>query len=259
MIAVVGFVYSVTSIAGGNGFLAVYLTGIIVGNSNFIHRKSIVKFHDGLAWLMQIAMFLTLGLLVFPSQLVPVIGSGLLISAFLIVVARPVAVFISLCFSKFSLREKAFISWVGLRGAVPIILATYPLVAGVQRADAIFNIVFFIVMTSSIIQGAFLALPAKWLGVDTEMVESAEELPNLFSGEYITNKLLEIKVPDGSKVIGKQIVEIDLPEDFQILLLSRNLKLINPIGRTVIQPGDSLLILADCNSPEKILQLGNIL
>src|SRR5262249_31469246 len=136
------FTFGVTASLGGSGFLAVYLVGLIMGNRDVRDRPSLVRFHGGLASLMEIAMFLTLGLLVFPSRLVTVAGVGLLVTLFLIVVARPLSVFVSLAIAHLSIRDKAFVSWVGLRGAVPIILATFPLLASVPRADLIFDIVF---------------------------------------------------------------------------------------------------------------------
>jgi cell volume regulation protein A len=161
--------YGVLDLVGGNGFLAVYVAGIVIGNRKFVHKQMLLSFHDGLAWLMQIAMFVTLGLLVFPSRVVPVMGLGVLIAACLIFVARPFSVFLLTAFSGWSLREKAFVSWVGLRGAVPIILATYPLLAGVERAQFMFNVVFFVVITSVVLQGTTLPLVAKWLRVDADM------------------------------------------------------------------------------------------
>ena len=145
------FTYSITHVIGGNGFLAIYLCAVIIGNSNMVHRRSLIKFYDGQAWLMQIAMFLTLGLLIFPSQLLPVAGEGILIASFLIFIARPLAVMVSLSFAKdMNFRKKLFISWVGLRGAVPIIFATYPLLAGIDNAKTLFNLVFFISASSSL-------------------------------------------------------------------------------------------------------------
>lgn len=158
--------YSIVNLLGGNGFLAVYLGGIVIGNQRFLRKRALLSFHEGLAWMMQIAMFVTLGLLVFPSNLVPVMGYGLLIAACLIFVARPISVFLLTAFSGWNLQEKTFISWVGLRGAVPIILATYPLLAGVEQARFIFNTVFFVVLTSVILQGTTLPIVAKWLRVD---------------------------------------------------------------------------------------------
>ena len=150
---VVYITFSATDFVGGNGFLAIYICAVYLGNQDLIHKKTILKMFDGLAWLMQIVLFLTLGLLVFPSQIIPYIGVGLLISLFLIVIARPVGVFLSLIFFKMKLRRRFYISWVGLRGAVPIVFATYPLLAGIERANIIFNIVFFISVTSILIQG----------------------------------------------------------------------------------------------------------
>lgn len=147
-IALMFITFSATDFLGGNGFLAIYVSAVYLGNQDLIHKKAILKMYDGLAWLMQIVLFLTLGLLVFPSNIVPYIGIGLLISIFLIVVARPLSVFISLAFFRMQFRRRAYIAWVGLRGAVPIVFATYPLLAGIEKANAIFNIVFFISVTS---------------------------------------------------------------------------------------------------------------
>src|SRR5262249_40663807 len=151
-----------TASVHGNGFLAVYIAGLVVGNSDFVHKRSLMRFHDGMAWLMQIAMFLTLGLLVFPLQIVPVVGAGIVVALFLMFVARPASVFMSLVLSRLSWREKTFVTWAGLRGAVPIILATFPLLAGLPKSPTIFNLVFFIVLFSVLLQGTTLGLVARW-------------------------------------------------------------------------------------------------
>ena len=157
--------YAVTQWLNGNGFLAVYLMGITLGNSSFSHKESLVIFHHGISWLGTIAMFVTLGLLVFPSRLPTVATSGAILSLFLIFVARPVAVYLSLLFSKYNLREKSMVAWVGLKGSVPVVLATYPMVAGISGADMIFNLVFFIVLSSVLIQGTSISLVARILRV----------------------------------------------------------------------------------------------
>lgn len=167
-LSLVLFAYGITASVGGNGFLAVYLAGIHMGNSKFRHKRSLKGFHEGLAWLMQILMFLALGLQVFPSHLVPVLGGGLLLSVFLMVIARPVAIFSLLWWTSMPLSEQALVAWVGLRGAVPIILATFPLVAGLPQADLFFHLVFFIVLTSVLLQGTSIPLVARWLGVDAK-------------------------------------------------------------------------------------------
>src|SRR5262249_41451541 len=136
----------------GSGFLAVYLAGLTMRRKSFIHQQNVLRFHDGLAWLMQVTMFLMLGLQVFPARLLPVAGVGIMVSLFLIIVARPAAVHLSLAFSSMPFREQTLVAWAGLRGSVPIILATFPLLAGVKQADTIFHLVFFITLTSVFIQ-----------------------------------------------------------------------------------------------------------
>lgn len=164
-IALVLFTYGLTAILGGSGFLAVYIVGLLLGNSSVQRVDRLSRFHDSLAWLMQIAMFLILGLLVFPSRLPTVVGSGLLITVVVVFLARPVSVLIALFPVHMSLREKLFVSWVGLRGAVPIVLATFPLLAGVSKASLLFDLVFFVVLASVLLQGTTVTLVAKWLGV----------------------------------------------------------------------------------------------
>ncbi|HEY7355592.1 MAG TPA: potassium/proton antiporter, partial [Ktedonobacterales bacterium] len=161
-LSLVFLTYAVTTIFDGSGFLAVYLAGLVMGSWDFTHKDSLMRFHDGLAWLTQIGMFLTLGLLVFPSQLVPIFISGLAMAGVLIFLARPVSVLLCLLLTSMPLNEKLFVSWVGLRGAAPIILATFPLLAGTGQARLIFNLVFFIVLTSILLQGTSIPLVARW-------------------------------------------------------------------------------------------------
>jgi cell volume regulation protein A len=165
--ALVLFIYASAASLHGSGFLAVYLAGLIVGNSHVAERASLMLFHNGLASLMEIAMFLTLGLLVFPSRLPAIAGVSVLMTLFLMLVARPVSVFLSLLFVHMPVREKAFVSWVGLRGAVPIVLATFPMLAGLPKADIIFDIVFFTVLVSVLVQGTTIPHVARWLRVTT--------------------------------------------------------------------------------------------
>lgn len=158
--------YGLTAQLRGSGFLAVYLAGLFVRRRPVAHRRSLSQFHDGLAWLMQIAMFLILGLQVFPARLLPIAGIGLLVSLFLILIARPLSVYASLAFSRLSFREQTLVAWVGLRGAVPIVLATFPLLAGIQQADTIFHLVFFIALTSVLLQGPPIAWITRILRLD---------------------------------------------------------------------------------------------
>jgi cell volume regulation protein A len=256
-IAFVLVTYSLTALVGGNGFLAVYVAGIVIGQRRFIHRAGVIQFHDGLDWLLQIAMFLTLGLLVFPSQLVDVAGTGLLIAAVLIVVARPISVFVVLAFTRFSFREKVFISWVGLRGAAPIVLATFPLLAGIERSGQIFNLVFFVVLTSVLLQGTLVKHAARWLGVeDTDPAPAQSPLAKAMQDGILGNDTFELTLEAESPGVGRQIVDLALPDDVLILLIGREGDVIVPKGATVLNAGDRLLVLA-ASRPDEIRMLLN--
>ncbi|RPH35586.1 potassium/proton antiporter [bacterium] len=236
--------YAFTATLGGSGFLAVYVVGIIAGNSEFIHKRSTKRFFEGLAWLSQIAMFLTLGLLVFPSYLAPVAATGLLVSAFLMFVARPAGVLVSLAAAKQSWREKIFVSWVGLRGAVPIILATFPLIAGFSGSGQLFNLVFFIVLTSALLQGWSIPLVARFLGV--EAPQSRRQAPTVeFEGTRESSMdTIDFIVPFNAAIAGRPIVELGLPQNSLIVLLTRGNKFLVPNGGTVLETGDAVVVLA---------------
>ncbi len=235
--------YAGTAVLGGNGFLAVYIAGIVMGQHDFVHKRSLTRFHDGMAWLMQIAMFLTLGLLVFPSQLPAVAVPAIAAALVLVFVARPIAVFICLAFSSFNWREKLLVSWVGLRGAVPIILATFPLIAGVPQANTIFNHVFFIVLVSVLLQGTTISMVARWLKLQTPPAPRM----NLLS-EGVANALVEIPVSAASRAAGKQIVELGLPSSALIVSIAREGATFVPNGSTVLEPHDVLLLVSDPNT-----------
>jgi cell volume regulation protein A len=237
--------FSATDFVGGNGFLAIYICAVYLGNQDLIHKKTILKMFDGLAWLMQIVLFLTLGLLVFPSQIIPYIGIGLLISLFLIIVARPISVFLSLIFFKMRMKRRFYISWVGLRGAVPIVFATYPLLAGIDKAHMIFNIVFFISVTSILIQGTTLSIVAKWLGV--AIPEKAKKLTttDLLFSENPKTIMREITVGTDCYAANKKIVELGFPKNAIIAMIKRGDKYITPNGSTEIKSDDTLIVLAD--------------
>lgn len=209
--------------------------------------------YDGLAWLMQIVLFLTLGLLVLPSQIIPVIGIGMMISMFLMFVARPVSVFISLMFFKMRIQRRLYISWVGLRGAVPIVFATYPLLAGIEKANMIFNIVFFIALTSLLIQGTSLSVVAKWLKVSRPSEEKELSPSEQFVEEHPKTEMREIGIGNASHVAGKRIVEIEFPQSAIIAMIKRDDQYITAHGSTVIQGGDVLIVLA--NSKEKMKEV----
>lgn len=244
-IALMFITFSATDFVGGNGFLAIYICAVYLGNQDLIHKKTILKMFDGLAWLMQIVLFLTLGLLVFPSQITPYIGIGLLISLFLIFIARPVGVFISLLFFKMKMRRRFYISWVGLRGAVPIVFATYPLLAGIEKANMIFNIVFFISVTSVLLQGTTLSIVAKWLHV--ALPEKAKPIAD--NERYILDlpksAMEEITVTAHCFAANKRIVDLRFPQTAFITIIKRKGNFVRAGGTTIIKPNDVLVVLLD--------------
>jgi cell volume regulation protein A len=233
--------FGATTYAGGSGFLAVYIAGLVLGNRVYIHKRSLTRFHDGLAWLMQIVMFLTLGLLVFPSQILPVLGVGVVVTAFLTLVARPLSVYLSLFRSRFSLAEQTLIGWAGLRGAVPIILATFPLVAGVPGGEELFNIVFFVVLASTLVQGTTIPAVARWLRLDGPAFEQEP----IWAGEPVQRGLFEYRVPADSPMIGRQIAQAGLPAAAEVVLLRRYDAYVVVKGSTRLRRDDVLLLLAD--------------
>jgi len=232
VIALMFITFSATDFVGGNGFLAIYICAVYLGNQDLIHKSTILKMFDGIAWLMQIVLFLTLGLLVFPSHIIPYMGIGLLISVFLILVARPAAVFISLIFFKMKMRRRFYISWVGLRGAVPIVFATYPLLAGIDKANVL-------------IQGTTLSLFAKWLNVALP----EEVKPIAENDRYILNlpksAMEEILIPPNSFAVDKRIIDLHFPKSAFIVMIKRNDKFVRPGGSTVIEANDTLVLLLD--------------
>ncbi len=247
-ISIVMATFGITETVKGNGYLAVYVCGIVMGGGDFLYKYSLQRFHDGFAWLMQIIMFLVLGLLVTPSEVVnfPVMSMGLLISFCLMFVARPVAVFVGSMFSRFNWREKLFVSWTGLRGAVPIILATYPLTAGHPQAKYMFNVIFFVVLTSVMIQGKTLAWFAKFLGIDAAVREAKTWTLNFdITPASGTDETRELDLPDDAAVIGTAVKDLRFPDGVTILLISRGDKYLIPKGGTVLEQDDTLLLFGD--------------
>ena len=245
VIAIMFFSFSFTDFIGGNGFLAVYISAVYLGNQYLIHKKTIMQVFDGLAWLMQIVLFLTLGLLVFPSQIIPVIGTGLLLSAFLMLVARPLGVFASLLPFGLKMKTITFISWVGLRGAVPIVFATYPLLAGIDKSGMIFNLVFFISLSSVLLQGTTLSIVARWIRVSVPEKAKQKTPPEIELSDTMKSELTEIFIDDGNPVIGKRILELGFPHAALIALIKRSGKYITPNGSTILESGDTLVIIAE--------------
>ena len=236
--------YSVTDSLAGNGFLAVYMAGLVMRSRNFIHKQSLVRFHDGLGWMMQIAMFLTLGLQVFPSRLMEVAGSGLAIATFLMCVARPSAVMATLLPTALTLRERMLVGWVGLRGAAPIVLATFPLVARVPNAQFIFDLIFFVVVTSALIQGTTVSWVARRLRLSapTGTGGTVDPLDVVAAGD---RDIVEFRVNTGAQAAGRRLLDLGLPHGALVVLIQRGDHSFVPTGGSHVQTGDRLLILAD--------------
>jgi cell volume regulation protein A len=244
-IAIMFFCFSATDFFGGNGFLAVYLCAIYLGKEELIHKKKLLKSFDSFAWLMQIVLFLTLGLLVYPGRIVPVFGIGIIISLFLILVARPASVLLSLSFFNLQSRSKFFVSWVGLRGAVPIVFATYPLLAGAAKAQMIFDIVFFISVTSVLIQGTTLPFIARRLHLTIPEKAKHRTQTDIELDNIIKTEATEIIIPQNCNTIGKQIVQLGLPKTAEIAYIQRGNKYLTPNGSTVIEENDKLFVLSE--------------
>ncbi|MDR6299859.1 potassium/proton antiporter [Mesonia maritima] len=237
-------IYSLTEVLSGNGFLAVYISSVLLGNSKLIRKNSLREFFDGFAWLMQIILFLTLGLLVFPSHIIPVALTGLFIALFLILVARPLSVFISLAFFKVPVKNKLFISWVGLRGAVPIVFATFPMVAGLEKADLIFNIVFIVTLVSIMLQGTTIIKMAKWLGVEDKNTKSLKKASSFAFSDETKTETAEIILTENSLAVNKKLYQLKLPKNTLIVMIIRNNKYFVPEGSTKLQVGDTLQLIS---------------
>ncbi|WP_410513700.1 potassium/proton antiporter [Paenibacillus sp. BR2-3] len=234
--------YGLAAQTHSSGLLAVYVLGLVMGNSELTYHRTIMNFNHGFAWMMQIAMFILLGLLVFPQELANIAWEGLLLSVILMVVARPAGVYISLFFAKFSFREKTLISWAGLRGAVPIVLATYPLLAGLDQGRLFFNVVFFVVLTSAVIQGTTispLASRLKLVGKEGP----ALSLMELVALGKTNSEFNHIRIEEHMPIAGKQISSLNLPDDILFTAIIRNNHIVAPHGSTVITPGDILYVL----------------
>lgn len=241
------FIFSLTYFAKGNGYLAAYIGGLVIGNSKFIQKRASLNFFDGLAWMFQLIMFLTLGLLVNPHELVPIIIPGLLVSVMMIFLARPLTVFLCLLpFRKMAFKDKTFISWVGLRGAVPIIFAIFPLVENVPHAQLMFNIVFFCTLVSLLIQGTSIPAIARWLG----LAEDAPEMKKLeaFDVDFpneIKSILTEIEITDDILSDGNKLINLGMPDQTLVVMVKRNEQYFVPTGKTTLKHKDKLLVITD--------------
>ena len=232
---------------GGSGFLAVYVAGVVVGNRRMIFQRSIRRFHDAIAWLAQIIMFVALGLLCFPSRLLDVSGRALLITVVLMLVARPVAVLASTLGFRFSWRELTFLSWVGLKGAVPITLATFPLMFATPdislQASLLFDVVFFIVVLSAVIQGTTLTPVARWLGLERPRDPEPPVTLEISSLRQVEGEVVDYSIGEGSRAAGRQVKDLALPGGVVIALIARGDQIIPPQGITRIRAGDHVILV----------------
>lgn len=241
--------YALSEYIGGNGYLSVYMAGIILGNNRIPRKKSLVHFFDGLSWIMQIGLFFVLGLLAFPSKLPEVFVISIAISLFMMFIARPLATFIILKWFDYSNKEKIFISWVGFRGAASIVFAIYTVTYGVDIGNDIFHIIFFIALLSVSIQGTFTPILAKKL----DLVDDNMPVLKTFNDykEDKSTKILEINIDENSKWVNKTIMDSDIPEEVLVVMIRRNNEVIIPKGSTEIKK-DDILVLAS-NSFDNLL------
>ena len=252
LLSFVFFTFAITDLLRGNGYLAVYIAGMMVGNHKITFRKEIATFMDGLTWLFQIIMFLMLGLLVNPHEMIEVAVVALLIGVFMIVIGRPLSVFLCLLpFRKITLKSRLFVSWVGLRGAVPIIFATYLVVANVEGSNMIFNIVFFITIVSLIVQGTSVSFVARLLHLSTPLektgndfgVELPEEIDTDLSDMTITMEMLNE---------ADTLKDMNLPKGTLVMIVKRGDEFLIPNGTLKLHVGDKLLLISEKNKQETV-------
>ena len=243
------FVFAATYYLHGNSYLAVYVAGLVVGNSRFVHKRSTRSFFDGVSWIAQLSMFLTLGLLVNPSELREVWVSGLIISLVMIFVSRPLAVFVSLSpFRSYTFCDRLLVSWVGLRGAVPIIFAILCRASDVPHSDVMFNIVFLCTLVSLVVQGTTLPLVSRWLGV-SETPKAKRQGPSqdfdIDFPEEIKSAITEATVTEKMLTIGTRMMDFRLPEKTLVIMVKRGDNYFVPTGKTHLHVGDRLMLLSD--------------
>lgn len=245
LLSLIFITFTLTDFVKGNGYLAVYILGVVVGNAKLAFRKDINTFMDGLTWLFQIIMFLTLGLLVNPHELLDVAAVALLIGLFMIVAARPISIFACLLpFRHISNKARLFVSWVGLRGAVPIIFATYPVIAQIPGSNQLFNIVFFITLLSLVIQGMSIAKVAKWLKLDLPQKKEGNEF-GIELPDEIDSELHEITLTPEMLKAGNRLADMHLPQGTLVILIKRGYEFLIPNGQAELHTGDKLLIISE--------------
>lgn len=235
--------YGISANLGGSGFLAIFVAGVMIGNQKFVFQRSTFLFMDGLAWLSQITMFVVLGLLVDPVSLLDVWFEGLVIALVLVLLARPLAVAPLLTLFGFNLRETALVSWVGLRGSVPIILAIFPLLFGLPNAPLIFNVVFFVVLLSATVQGSTLALVARKLGLTEKPPAAPAATLEISSLQDVDAEIVEYTLGRDARAAGRLLSQMALPEGVVVAMVTRGSAVIPPRGSTRLEAGDHLFVV----------------
>jgi cell volume regulation protein A len=241
--AVAALAFGVADSLHGSGFLAVYLAGLVLGSSQIPAKRTITTFHAGMGWLAQVVMFLTLGLLVFPSELARYAGEGAILAVLVAVAARPIAVGIATAVSRYSLRERLVLGWAGLRGAVPVVLATFPVIEHVPRSDEFFNLVFFAVLLSTLLQGSTFEPLARALGVTTTEAALPQPFADLGAVRRLGAEVIEYPVGFDDAIAGCRVRELGLPRDALLNIIVRGDQAILPRGSTRIEGDDRLHIL----------------
>ncbi|MBS1863242.1 MAG: potassium/proton antiporter [Actinobacteria bacterium] len=242
-IATAALAYGISEVAHGSGLLAVYLTALALGSARIPAKRSVVSFHEGLGWVSQIGLFILLGLLVFPGDLGGIAAKGLGLSAVLIFLARPLATFAATAFSPLNVREKVMLGWAGLRGATPIWLATFPVVAGVRSGEEEFAIVFFVVVTSTLVQGASFEPLAQRLGLTTNEPALPQRLFESGRIREMGGDVVAFRLPEGAAAAGHRVRDLELPRDALVNVIVRDGHAIPPRGATELREGDELHVL----------------
>ena len=251
LLACAFFTFSFTTLLHGNGYLAVYIAGLVVGNLRIPHRSMLANFFDSFTWLLQIILFLALGLLVDVNDLLQpnVFYMGLAVGVFMIIVARPISTFICMApFRQYSFQARSYVSWVGLRGAVPIIFALYPMTNNIPNAEYIFNVVFFVTIVSLVVQGTTVSAMANWLNLSFEEPESTFKLS---LPDHIRSEFSEVEVNEDMLAVGETLKDIKLPGNTLVVMVCRESNYFVPKGYTKLNPGDKLLVVSDNNEELK--------
>jgi cell volume regulation protein A len=238
------FAFGAATLAHGSGFLAVYLAGLLLGNGPLPYRTGLLRVHDALAWLSQVGMFLILGLLVYPSRLLSVAGVGLAIAVLLVFVVRPLVVALCLLPFRYPGKEVLYIGWVGLRGAVPIVLATFPVLAGAPGAGRLFDLVFFIVVACALVPGATVAWVTQKLGLQTKEPPAPQAVLAIESRQPLQGELMSFYIDEALVVAGVPLEDLEFPEGAAVTLIVRKDRLVPPKRSTVLEPGDHVHVIA---------------